>query len=84
MAYDNTNGGALFKNDDKQGDKSPDYRGTLNVDGVEYWLNAWIKVSKKGTKFMSLSVKSKQDRPQVGPGGARKSLKDDLNDRIPF
>jgi len=29
------------------------------VDGVEYWLSAWLKVSKDGAKFMSLSIKNK-------------------------
>ena len=33
--YDNTNSGALFKNDGKQG-KQPDYRGPLNVGGKDF------------------------------------------------
>ena len=60
MDYDNTNRGALFKNDDKQSDKHPDYKGSINIDGVEYWLSSWIKTSKQGNKFMSLSVQPKQ------------------------
>ena len=32
---------------------------SLNVDGTDYWLSAWIKVSKDGNKFMSLSIKNK-------------------------
>jgi uncharacterized protein (DUF736 family) len=59
MEYDNTNRGSLFKNDRKDDAKFPDYKGSLNVDGVEYWLSAWIKVSKDGAKFMSLSIKNK-------------------------
>ena len=58
--YDNTNRGALFKNDRHQGDSDPEYKGSLNVGGVEYWLNAWINVSKAGAKYMSLSVRPKQ------------------------
>jgi len=57
--YDNTNRGVLFKNDKKEKDTEADYRGNINVGGQEYWLNAWIKTSKKGGKFMSLSVKPK-------------------------
>lgn len=60
MDYDNTNRGALFKNDDKQSEKHPDYKGSINIDGVEYWLSSWIKTSKQGNKFMSLSVQPKQ------------------------
>lgn len=58
--YDNTNRGVLFKEQDKKSDNHPDYKGTINVDGVEYWLSSWIKTSKQGSKFMSLSVQPKQ------------------------
>lgn len=54
--YDNSNTGVLFKNDKKGNDRAPDYKGKINVDGVEKQLAAWIKTSQKGTKFMSLSV----------------------------
>jgi len=58
--YDNTNQGVLFRNDDKQKDTHPDYRGSVNVDGTEFWLSAWIKTSQRdGSKFMSLSVRKK-------------------------
>lgn len=58
--YDNTNRGALFRNDDKQSDTHPDYKGSINVGGREFWLSAWLKESKKGQKYMSLSVKPKE------------------------
>jgi hypothetical protein len=83
--YDNTNNGALFKNTDKDHVRQPDYRGELNVAGAEYWLSAWLRESKKGTKYFSLAVQPKQ--PKVAapdPGGARPSLKDELDDEIPF
>jgi single-stranded DNA-binding protein len=62
--YDRTNSGLLARND-KQGNESrPDYRGSINVNGVEYWLSAWIKQGREGTKlegqkYMSLSVQPK-------------------------
>jgi hypothetical protein len=74
--YDNTNHGALFRNNDKSEDRHADYRGTINVAGTEYWLNAWLKTSKKGVKFMSLSVKPKED--------SKEKSKPDFDDQIPF
>lgn len=60
--YDNTNSGALFFEQDKKSDKHPDYKGSINVNGKEYWISAWDKISKKGTNFISLSVQEKTDR----------------------
>jgi hypothetical protein len=82
MDYDNTNRGALFNERDKKTkDEDRDYGGSINVDGTEYWLSAWIKTSKKtGQKFMSLSIKPKQDKPPA----TNKSRADDFNDSISF
>ncbi len=64
--YDNTNRGALFKNDDKDPnnaeDRSPNYSGSLNVDGAEFFLDAWIKEAKNGRKFLSVRVKPKRQQ----------------------
>ena len=60
--YDNTNRGALFRNSRKEKDSHPDYNGTINIDGKEYWLNGWLKEGKQG-KFFSLSVKPKEEPP---------------------
>jgi uncharacterized protein (DUF736 family) len=57
--YDNTNTGALFKNNRKETEKHPDYTGSVNVAGRDHWLSAWLKTDKNGNKFMSLSIKPK-------------------------
>ena len=61
--YDNTNRGALFKNDKKESDSHPDYTGNINFDGNDCWLSGWVKESKDGRKFFSLSVKRKEAAP---------------------
>ena len=90
--FDNTNRFALFRNDRKEKETHPDYTGTINVDGVEYFLNAWLKDGKKG-KFFSGSIKRKDNQmaglrdelnaksPQAP---ARRSAADDLDSDIPF
>jgi hypothetical protein len=78
MAYDNTNSGLLAKNDKQGNDSRPDYRGSINVDGTEYWLSAWIKTGRDGTKlagqkYMSLSVQPKGDWGTPAPAPAAAS-----------
>ena len=59
MEYETNNRGSLFRNDQKDDAKFPDYKGSINVNGVDVWIGAWLKTSKDGVKFMSLSVKPK-------------------------
>jgi uncharacterized protein (DUF736 family) len=83
MQYDNSNRGAIFKNDDKQQDNHPDYKGSLNVNGVDMWVSGWLKTSEKtGKKFMSLSVKAKETAP-VKKASKISSGFDDM-DEAPF
>ena len=62
--YNNENRFTLFKNNRKEKDTHPDYNGTINVDGVEYYLNAWLKEGKNG-KFFSGSIKLKDEKPKT-------------------
>tara|TARA_R100000655_G_scaffold109339_1_gene163555 strand:- start:912 stop:1181 length:270 start_codon:yes stop_codon:yes gene_type:complete len=86
--YDNTNSGALFKNDGKQGNQ-PDYRGPLNVGGKDFEVSAWIKKSQAGKSFMSLSIQEKdawkKDAPKAAPKADKaEKWNDDFEDDIPF
>jgi uncharacterized protein (DUF736 family) len=83
MEYDNNNRGSLFKNDRKDDAKFPDYKGSINVNGTDYWLSAWIKVSKDGNKFMSLSVKNKNADASLQPKKKVKQEEFDDSD-LPF
>jgi len=90
--YDNTNTGALFKNNRKETEKHPDYTGSINVEGHDYWLSAWLKTDKNGNKFMSLSVKRKDgtaarpdDKAAEFKKEAQKRFPDaQLDDEVPF
>lgn len=72
--YDNTNRGMLARNDRKERDTHPDYNGSINIEGVEYWLSGWVREGREGTKFegrkfFSLSVQRK-DAPSASSGSA--------------
>jgi hypothetical protein len=73
------NSGVLFRNDKKDKETSPDYKGNITVDGVDYWLSAWIKEGKNG-KFMGLAVNPKDAQPPAS--NPRKAVIDDSD--IPF
>ena len=79
MAYDNSNSGALFKNTKmREGKEDPEYTGSINIDGKDYWLDAWLKVSKDGKKYFSLRPRAKDAvRSQSKPASTR-------NDDEPF
>ena len=79
--YDDTNHGALFKNTEKEDPKHADYRGEIDVEGKKFWLNAWLRTSKKtGTKFLSLSVKPKA----AAKAASTKTKTEEMADEIPF
>lgn len=81
MAYEvRDNSGTLFRNDKKRNEKSPEYTGAARIDGVDYWINGWVKESKNGTKFFSFAFKAK-DAPKQQSKPASTSLDDDS---VPF
>lgn len=80
--YDQTNSGILSRNERKEQPNHPDHTGSINVGGVDYWLNAWVKEKKDGTgKFFSLSVKPK-DAARAAPKASTSF--DDMNSDVPF
>ena len=82
MGYDNTNRGSIWKNDKKETDNHPDFKGTMDVEGVEYWVSAWKR--KEGANpnapALSFTIKAKEDMPK-DPQGSNDDFEDD---DIPF
>lgn len=76
--YDNTNRGAIFKNEQKSSDKQPDYKGKINVDGVEKQISLWLSTSQKdGKKFFSVQISEPYQPQQQGPA-QQQEKQDDL------
>jgi uncharacterized protein (DUF736 family) len=83
MAYEQKpNTGSLFKNDRKETDSHPDYKGSALIDGLgECWLDAWINTAKDGSKYMSLKLKPKEVRATQPSGFTPETH---LDDYVPF
>jgi len=90
--YDNTNRGSIWKNDKKTTDNHPDFTGSLNVGGIEFWVSAWKRKEGAAAKApaLSFSIKPKDEQPQQKAAPKRDSIssghsiKNDMDDEIPF
>lgn len=90
MSEKRDNSGTLGANRRKEKDSHPTHTGQCMIDGIEYWISAWVKEGKDG-RFFSLAFKPKQERaapPQRisdrGRAPASRSTPIDLSDEIPF
>lgn len=89
--YDNTNRGQIWPNEKKDTDKHPDFKGSINVEGKEYWLSAWKRREGANPKAPSLSfsIQAKEEKgrrvhteqPQAASGAAGDGFDDQ---DIPF
>ena len=80
--YDNTNKGALFANKRREKQTQPNATGTVNIEGVEYWVSAWTKTSKAGKKFQSLAFTRKE---QQAPAPTTPAFNpDEIDEDLPF
>lgn len=81
--YDNNLTGVLFKNDKGDNEKRPDYKGSAEIEGVQYWVSAWIKEGAKG-KFMSMKYERKEQQQSAPKPAPAPQAPDAFDDDIPF
>ncbi len=85
MEFDNTNRIVLFKNK-KEKETHPDFKGSVNVEGVEYWVSIWETPDKKTHASGQITLKEdKPDykKPAQEPAQVTEEVFDD-SDQIPF
>ena len=61
------NAGSLFKVDEKESDRHPDYTGKVMVGGTEYRLAGWMRESKNGKRYLSLAFSVPESRIAGNP-----------------
>jgi hypothetical protein len=55
----------MARNERRTTDKHPEFSGSINVEGVEYWLSAWVNEGKaggklEGKKYFSIKLSRKE------------------------
>jgi len=79
--YDNNMRGVLFRNERKEKDTQPDYRGTCEVDGKPLEISAWVRQIKNGANAGKNMLSLAFREPYQGPGAEQGAPADD---RMPF
>ena len=91
--YDNSNRGRLFKNDRKEKETHPDFRGDCGLsvkelkallaeatgDTVPFYVKGWKKVSKNDVAYLSLAFDAKTES-----SAPKKPAPVEVNDSDPF
>lgn len=69
MKFRNINRGLIRSNSRKAKDTNPDYTGSLNVKGEEFWISAWKQKTgdRPGAEALSFSVRPKEKAPIEQP-----------------
>ena len=92
MAYDNTNSGMIARNENRKTDKHPEFTGSLNVEGVDFWVSAWVNEGREGgkmegKKYFSLKISRKEQSVRGAPPISSGHPKPDtgfIDEDIPF
>ena len=63
MAFEHKdNSGSIFRNDRREKDSHPTHTGSAKIDGVEYWISAWVNETGGGKKYFSLKFRPKDEQ----------------------
>ena len=83
MAYEmKNNTGSLWRNEKKEEEKHADFKGTVMIDGVEYWQSAWVNSTKEGKKYFGQTFQRKDAPRELPKQAPTRDVPDDSD--IPF
>jgi hypothetical protein len=86
--YDNNNRGSIWKNEDRKSDTHPQFKGSAEVNGVEYWVSGWLRKADANPKApaMSFSFTAKEQQSQQSQAAPKQAPANDfdLDESIPF
>ena len=84
MQYDNTNRGAVWKNQKmREGKRDPHFTGNINVDGVDYFISVW-KSDRDGQNQPVLTMSVRKDDRDSQPTYQPQAKPVDVNSEIPW
>jgi hypothetical protein len=85
------NSGILGKNDQRTAEIHPNMKGRCNIGGTLYWISAWTKTGRDGSKFQGLAFELAKPQFQTaqylegGAAGASEGgAQGGFDDDIPF
>jgi len=82
---DYTNKGVIFKNNFKEKETQPDFKGKINIDGVEKEIALWVAEDKNGGKYFQAKIQEVWNKEEVSKQNINKVAKAiDADDSLPF
>lgn len=80
--YDNNNQIAIWKNDNREKETHPHYKGNGMVDGTEYWVSAWRAAEDASPNAPVLKIRL--TAKDAAPAKSAPAKKADPNEDIPW
>lgn len=74
--------GYLRKNEKREKDTQPQYKGAATIDGQGYWLAAWVNENEDGSKYLSIVFERQEQQAQSR--NREPEAKEEFEDDIPF
>lgn len=72
----------LFRVEDKESDRHPDYTGKGKFKGEMVYVAGWLKEAKSGKKYLSCTIQEPRDKQPAKTGSDKVSA--ELKEDLPF